>query len=191
MTPSKLLPLGAAVLAVLAVSACSNNRGTTTTTTSRGITETRTVRDVEQRDNRRSERNDHHGVCREVRGDTAGRGRNVLLRCDGRRLMATEEARRLIHPDVSVHFGRSGRVIAAGLTTRQSANASNRSDEAACERAFINAVRKFQETARSRGGSRVSNFHSYFDRQPMSGGQYMCQVGTWHARVVMRGDIAR
>lgn len=194
MTAFKLLPLAAAGLAVLALSACSNTQ-TTTTTSRSGITETRTVRTVDGQNNRSGNRNsqsrDHHGVCRQVRGDDAGRGRNVLLRCDGRRLLATEEARRLMHPDVTVSFGRSGRVIAAGLTSRQSANASDRSDEAACERAFINAVRKFQETARSRGGSRVSNFHSYFDRQPLSGGQYVCQVGTWHARVVMRGDIAR
>ena len=201
MSTRKLLPMAAAVLAVVALSACSNTRSTTTTTTERGITETRTVRTEQPRDNRSSrndnrsssssDRNDHSGACRVTRPDEPGGGRNVLLRCDGRRVLATEEAKRLLMPDVPVSFGRSGSVIAAGLTSRQSANASNRSDEAACERAFINAVRKFQETARSRGGNRVSNFHSYFDRQTLTGGQNVCQAGTFHARVVMRGDIAR
>ena len=90
-----------------------------------------------------------------------------------------------------VSFGGGGRVIQANLSTRQAANASNKSDEAACERAFINAAHKFQETAQARGGSRVSNFHSYYNRQVLRGGQYDCEVGTFHARVVMRGDIAR
>lgn len=190
----KLLPV-AAVFAVAALSACSNTQTSRTTTTERGITETRTVRTEQPRDNRGAQRqesrDDHSGACRVTREDAPGGGRNVLLRCDGRRVLNTDEAKRLLMSDVPVSFGRSGGVIASGLTTRQAANAANKSDEAACERAFINAVRKFQETARSRGGNRVSNFHSYFDRQPLSGGQYVCQVGTFHARVVMRGDIAR
>lgn len=42
MTASKLFP-AAVVLAVVALSACSNTQRTTTTHTKRGITETRTV----------------------------------------------------------------------------------------------------------------------------------------------------
>ena len=75
--------------------------------------------------------------------------------------------------------------------TRQAANATGKSDEAACERAFINAAHKFQATAQSRNANRVSNFHSYYNRKILRGGQYDCEVGTFHARVVMRGDIAR
>lgn len=197
MSARKKLLSVAAVFAVAALSACSNTQTATTTSTERGITETRTVRTEQPRNSRNTQRQteqssrDHSGACRVTREDTPGGGRNVLLRCDGRRVLNTDEAKRLLMSDVPVSFGRSGGVIASGLTTRQAANAANKSDEAACERAFINAVRKFQETARSRGGNRVSNFHSYFDRQPLSGGQYVCQVGTFHARVVMRGDIAR
>ena len=106
-------------------------------------------------------------------------------------VLASEEAKSLLNPSVPVSFGGGGRVIQANLSTRQAANASNKSDEAACERAFINAAHKFQETAQARGGSLVSNFHSYYNRQVLRGGQYDCEVGTFHARVVMRGDIAR
>ena len=66
-----------------------------------------------------------------------------------------------------------------------------KSDKTACERAFINAAHKFQATAQSRNANRVSNFHSYYNRKILHGGQYDCEVGTFHARVVMRGDIAR
>ena len=92
---------------------------------------------------------------------------------------------------LTLHPTASGRVIESGLTTRQAANATGRSDEVACQRAFINAAHKFQETAAKRGATRVSNFHSIYDRKPMHGGQYDCEVGTFHARVVFKGDLAR
>ena len=82
-------------------------------------------------------------------------------------------------------------MVQSNLITRQAANATGRSDEVACQRAFINAAHKFQETAAKRGATRVSNFHSIYDRKPMHGGQYDCEVGTFHARVVFKGDLAR
>ena len=95
------------------------------------------------------------------------------------------------NPSVPVSFGGGGSVVQSNLITRQAANATGKSDEAACERAFINAAHKFQATAQSRNANRVSNFHSYYNRKILRGGQYDCEVGTFHARVVMRGDIAR
>ena len=92
---------------------------------------------------------------------------------------------------VPVSFGGSGSVVQSNLITRQAANATGKSDEAVCKRAFINAAHKFQATAQSRNTNRVSNFHSYYNRKILRGGQYDCEVGTFHARVVMRGDIAR
>lgn len=104
---------------------------------------------------------------------------------------ASDEAKRLLNPSVPVSFGGGGSVVQSNLITRQAANATGKSDEAACERAFINAAHKFQATAQSRNANRVSNFHSYYNRKILHGGQYDCEVGTFHARVVMRGDIAR
>lgn len=130
--------------------------------------------------------------CRLLKDDDPSRkGRKVVHRCDGRAVMASEEAKQLLKPDIPVSFAGGGRVIESGLTTRQAANATGRSDEVACQRAFINAAHKFQETAAKRGATRVSNFHSIYDRKPMHGGQYDCEVGTFHARVVFKGDLAR
>ena len=118
-------------------------------------------------------------------------GRKVVYRCNGRAVLASDEAKRLLNPSVPVSFGGGGRVVQSNLITRQAANATGKSDETACERAFINAAHKFQATAQSRNTNRVSNFHSYYNRKILRGGQYDCEVGTFHARVVMRGDIAR
>lgn len=118
-------------------------------------------------------------------------GRKVVYRCNGRAVPASDEAKRLPNPSVPVSFGGGGRVVQSNLITRQAANATGKSDEAVCKRAFINAAHKFQATAQSRNTNRVSNFHSYYNRKILRGGQYDCEVGTFHARVVMRGDIAR
>ena len=131
-------------------------------------------------------------MCQLLQDDNPNRGgRKVVYRCNGRAVPASDEAKRLLNPSVPVSFGGGGRVVQSNLITRQAANATGKSDEAVCKRAFINAAHKFQATAQSRNANRVSNFHSYYNRKILHGGQYDCEVGTFHARVVMRGDIAR
>lgn len=130
-------------------------------------------------------------ACRVVRPDDDRGGRNVLLRCDGRQVMASRQMQEHMDPAVRVRFDKGGKVIKANLQTRQAANATGRSDDVACQRAFVNAVVKFQETAKKMGGSGVSNFHSYLDRNVLKNGEYECEAGTFHARVLMRGDVVR
>ena len=77
------------------------------------------------------------------------------------------------------------------MTTRQAANRVGHSDEQTCVRAFLNAAKKFQETAAKNGGHRVTHLHSYLNKNALSGGQYECEVGTFHGRVLMRANIAR
>ncbi len=174
--------LGAA--AILALSGCASSDGPSSSGQDN--------RDSRQQADRGSASAGSSGsACRLLRDNNPGKGRNMIYRCDGRAVLASAEARSVLDPNTPVSFGGGGSVIAAGLITRQAANATGRSDEVACERAFINAAKKFQETARKRGGSRVVNFYSYFDRKPLRGGQYDCQAGTFHARVVFKGDIAR
>ncbi len=131
------------------------------------------------------------GICKQVRGDTGGGGRNVLYLCNGNAVLNSAEARSALSGGAQINFAGGGSVIKSDLITRQAANRVGNSDEATCERAFINAAKKFQSTAASLGGNRVTNFHSYYDRKVSSGGQYYCEVGTFHGRVVMRGNVAR
>lgn len=172
--------LAAAIVAAFGLAGCNNNRAPNNTSGQGGRNGAHATSQTTGR------------VCRLLQDDDPNRsGRKVVYRCSGRAVLASEEAESLLNPNVPVSFGGGGHVIQANLSTRQAANASNKSDEAACERAFINAAHKFQQTAQARGGSRVSNFHSYYNRQVLRGGQYDCEVGTFHARVVMRGNIAR
>ena len=131
------------------------------------------------------------GICQQVRGDSSSGGRNVLYRCSGSAVLNSAEAQSILGSGARVSFANEGSVIKANLTTRQAANRVGHSDEQTCVRAFINAAKKFQETAAKNGGHRVTHLHSYLNKNALSGGQYECEVGTFHGRVLMRDNIAR
>lgn len=131
------------------------------------------------------------GICQQARGDTGGGGRNVLYLCNGNTVLNSAEAQSILSGGAKVSFAGGGSAIRSNLITRQAANRVGNTDEQTCVRAFINAAKKLQETSAKLGGSRVTNFHSYYDRKPSSGGQYYCEVGTFHGRVVMRGNVVR
>lgn len=180
---SRNMMLAAAIVAAFGLAGCNSNRAPDNGGTDSHRTETRATGGNTKTTDR---------VCQLLQDDNPNRGgRKVVYRCNGRAVLASDEAKRLLNPSVPVSFGGGGNVVQSNLITRQAANATGKSDEAACERAFINAAHKFQATAQSRNANRVSNFHSYYNRKILHGGQYDCEVGTFHARVVMRGDIAR
>ena len=132
--------------------------------------------------------------CKVIRGDTAGGGKNIIYRCsNGQAAINAAIADGVLESGIPVSFGGGGVPVAngQGLVTRQAANGVGKSDSEACERARINAARKFQQTAGKLGGRSVTGFHSYFDKQPLQGGQYDCQAGSFHVRVVMRANVVR
>lgn len=128
--------------------------------------------------------------CQAQKEDGSGAGRKVVLLCDGSRVLASTEAQALLDPSITISFTPNGKVIKGDDITRQSANRVGKSDEDTCLRAFINAAHKFQVNAQKLGGSKVSNFYSYYERKALKNGQFECEVGTFHGRVVMKGDIA-
>ena len=130
-------------------------------------------------------------TCRMTKSDAPGAGRKVVYRCDGRAVLASAEAKSVLNGGADIHFGSAGAAVKSGLITRQAARRFGTSDEAACERAYLNAAKKFQEVARAHGGTKVANFQSYLDKKAISGGQYECEVGTFHGRVVIRADVVR
>ncbi|HFC6718176.1 TPA: excinuclease [Neisseria meningitidis] len=121
--------------------------------------------------------------CKVIRGDTAGSGKNIIYRCcNGQAAINAAIADGVLESGIPVSFGGGGVPVANGI---------GKSDSEAYERALINAARKFQQTAGKLGGRGVTGFHSYFDKQPLQGGQYDCQAGSFHVRVVMRANVVR
>ena len=197
MKAGKLIPIAA--LIALGLAACSSSQSpdmerdsSIDTKTSSTASDQPAAKESRAKASARAETRTAGSSCRMIRGDNATHGRNVRYRCNGRAVLASAEARAQLDPSVPVSFGGGGIAVRRNLVARQSANAPGRiTDEAACERALINAAKRFQDTAKKSGATRVTNFHSYFDRQVQRGGTYDCEAGTMFARVIMRGDIAR
>src|SRR5919197_1271899 len=75
-------------------------------------------------------------------------------------------------------------------TSNKKTNAANKSDQEACEVAFISAVVSLQDRARREGGNAVVNITSVYKNEPFtSPKEYMCGAGTFMAGVALRGTV--
>ena len=75
-------------------------------------------------------------------------------------------------------------------TANKKTNAANKSDQEACDIAFISAVVSLQARARSEGGNAVVNITSVYKNQPfLSATEYMCGAGHIIAGVALRGTV--
>lgn len=102
-------------------------------------------------------------------------------------------ARETLDPDIKVEFAKgNGDILRKGLVSNKKTNAANKSDEDACIRAFISAVKQFQQSARDAGATKVINLISYYRKSPFSSTtQYECHAGGVIAGVALKGDLAR
>lgn len=71
-------------------------------------------------------------------------------------------------------------------------NAFNKSDEEACQIAFLSAVITFQERARSMGGDAIVDLESITKDNPLqSATQFRCAAGNVVANVALSGRVVR
>jgi uncharacterized protein YbjQ (UPF0145 family) len=86
------------------------------------------------------------------------------------------------HSDVAQSFGE--------VTTMRRTNAANKSDDEACDHAFLSAVRALQGAARKQGGNAVINIKSnYRNVVSESATQFKCGAGAFVAGVALKGDV--
>ena len=75
-------------------------------------------------------------------------------------------------------------------TANKKTNSANKSDQEACDIAFISAVVSLQSRARSEGGNAIVNITSVYKNQPfVSATEYMCGAGHIIAGVPLRGTV--
>lgn len=116
---------------------------------------------------------DSHSIDAALKSDPAAIDSGIPLYFAGQR-----------HPGVSHSFG----VFAANKKT----NAVGKSDEAACQRAFLSAVIRLQQRARKEGGNAVINIRSnYHDNETSSATQFVCGAGGVMAGVALKGEVVR
>lgn len=113
------------------------------------------------------------------------KGKNEAYMCKASAALDSAEAKEVLSPNIRVSYGST-----SGQTnvSRQVANAVGKSPDETCQRAFLNAVKRFQSTAERYQKSSV-RLVSYFDKKTIGGSEYECHIGTWNSRVVLKGSF--
>lgn len=109
-------------------------------------------------------------------------------------LLTSPKAIRVLNPNIKFSFGSGskGQILQKDLMSNKKTNAFNKSDQEACEWAFLSALKTFQERAVREGGTKVINITGYYKKQPFdSKTQFQCGAGALMAGVTLRGDIAK
>ncbi|QIM62083.1 excinuclease ABC subunit A [Pasteurellaceae bacterium Orientalotternb1] len=104
------------------------------------------------------------------------------------------EAKKVLDPNIKLYFGKpaSGKILVKGAVTNPKTNALNKTDEKACQWAFLSAVKKFQERAAKEGGTKVGNLVSYYKKKEYSSTtKYECHAGHSIAGVALKGDVVK
>lgn len=78
------------------------------------------------------------------------------------------------------------------FTSNKKTNAANKSDQEACDLAFISAVIALQQRARKEGGNAVVNIRSVYKKEDSdSPTDYVCGAGRIMAGVALRGTVVK
>lgn len=86
-------------------------------------------------------------------------------------------------------FGEPKRKIGS-YTSKKTTNAFGKSDEEACQWAFLSAVKSFYERALREGGNAVVNLRSITTGKPFSSAtEFECRAGNIVAKVYLSGDV--
>ena len=110
--------------------------------------------------------------------------------------MNTEDAKAKLDKNISFYFGdqkhpsiekRFGEFMSNKKT-----NAFNKTDERACQWAFLSAMLSFQDRAIREGGNAVVNIRSYYKRNEISSStEFECGAGNIIAGVTFKGDVVK
>lgn len=111
-------------------------------------------------------------------------------------LMSTEDAKMKLDRDIKFYFGdQSHPAVARKLgtyTSNKKTNALNKSDERACEWAFLSAMISLQQRAIREGGDAVINIQSYYKKNIInSATEFECGAGVFVAGVALRGTVVK
>src|SRR5258706_11821109 len=100
-----------------------------------------------------------------------------------------------LEPDVRLFFGNQMASVAKRMTTftaNTRSNAVGKSDQEACDIAFISALARLQQHARSEGGDAVIDIKSTYRGENFeSASEYLCGPGTFMVGVTLEGTVVK
>ena len=120
--------------------------------------------------------------------------KNDVMRFPIAAALAEPDAKAKLDPNIKFYFGNKseGRKITQQLSSNKKANGVGKSDQAACNRAFLSALLSFQDRAKKEGGNKVVNITSYYYKNVfVSDKEFECGVGSIMSGVTLRGYIAK
>jgi hypothetical protein len=99
-----------------------------------------------------------------------------------------------IEDDIPLYFGKQKTPAVekkiGEWTSNKKTNAFNKSEQEACEIAFISAAAALQDRARREGGSAVVNIRSVYKKEDVaSDTEFLCGAGSVMAGVALRGTV--
>lgn len=99
-----------------------------------------------------------------------------------------------LETDIPLYFGKQKTPAVdkrmGEWTSNKKTNAFNKTDQEACEIAFISAAAALQDRARREGGNAVVNIRSVYKKDDVaSETQYLCGSGSVMAGVALRGTV--
>lgn len=125
---------------------------------------------------------------------STGDARNTVLQLSVETALAEGEAKGVLVDGIALYFGDQATPAVEGnhgqFTANRKTNAFNKSDEEACNWAFLTAIKTLQERARKQGGNAVINIYSYYYKNEfVSETEFECGAGNVVAGVTMIGDV--
>jgi uncharacterized protein YbjQ (UPF0145 family) len=105
-----------------------------------------------------------------------------------------KSTRTALDPSIRLYFGQQKTPAVAKTmgewTSNKKTNAANKSDQEACEIAFVSAALSLQDRAKKEGGNAVINIRSVYKNDNVeSASEYLCGAGTFMAGVALRGTV--
>src|SRR5260221_7382584 len=98
-----------------------------------------------------------------------------------------------IDPSIPLYFGKKSPAVEKKIgewTSNKKTNATNKSDQDACEIAFASAAISLQDRAKREGGDAVINIKSVYKNENVeSEKEYLCGAGTFLSGVALRGTV--
>lgn len=125
-----------------------------------------------------------------------GQARNTIQHVSIEGALAWGRGEGKVNDSVGLYFGdQSHPAVAKSLgtfTSNKKTNAFGKSDEKACQWAFLSAIVSLQERAVSMGGNAVVNIRSYYYQNDFSSAtEFECGAGALMAGVTMVGDVVK
>ncbi len=110
--------------------------------------------------------------------------------------METEAAKEKLDPGIKFYFGNQSHPKATkkygNFSTSKKTNAFNKSDDQACQWAFLSALLALQDRAQREGGNAVINIASNYKHKTVkSNTEYECHAGNILAGVALKGDVVK